>query len=465
MPKRKRTDNPAGFAEKVDLDGWVPSFRAGQYPQGTFTEGDLQAIAESYDPDASHDAPATTDHSKQGGPSFGWAEQVRVCPTDPTLLEVKFRDVDPTFRDAVARGRYEKRSVEIYKNFNGSGRPYLRAVTFLGATPPQVKGLPNRSPAFSFAEGEDPHGEFGMFSYCGCAGECTCAPYEPIDLRAEVAEIEDGETLGNIRWKFENAVSRVMLANDLDVDQKRAEISRLAGELKDMVGSDSDLFEEEAMPDPKKPAAAPATATPPAAAAPADDKEKDSPRVAQLSEQNEAMRLELTAARKSLEELTSEFADQKRAARMDKIVRFADEAKKYGLTQAHIDSGVLLFMDSISGVKFSRQVKGKEEREEVNALDFFQEFVKTIRPAPVVGRIAGPGSQRSQARDADVVEVQVFSEDGQPAGAERLQIPEGSSPESVAFLEKAARLASERHISFEEASRQLDREGGYYAQD
>lgn len=110
-------------------------FKAGKYPQGTFTQKDVEEIAKNYDPSFC-EAPVTIDH-EQSGPAYGWVDKVK---TDGDILQVSFKDTPQAFQDDVNSGKYKKVSVELYKNLEGKGH-YLKAVSFLGAAIPQVKGL------------------------------------------------------------------------------------------------------------------------------------------------------------------------------------------------------------------------------------------------------------------------------------------------------------------------------------
>lgn len=110
-------------------------FKAGKYPQGEFTQKDVEEIAKNYDPSFC-EAPITIDH-EQTGPAYGWVDKVK---TDGDILQVSFKDTPKSFQDDVNAGKYKKVSVELYKNLEGKGH-YLKAVSFLGAAIPQVKGL------------------------------------------------------------------------------------------------------------------------------------------------------------------------------------------------------------------------------------------------------------------------------------------------------------------------------------
>ncbi len=127
-------------------------FRAGKFPQGEFPRSSIEAVANHYDPSFS-EAPVTVDHAKSG-PAFGWVDGARAVGDD---LQVSFRDVAPELKEAVEAGRYRKISIELFRQLDGRA-PYLKAVTLLGATPPQIKDLP----AITFADGETDVYEFEM---------------------------------------------------------------------------------------------------------------------------------------------------------------------------------------------------------------------------------------------------------------------------------------------------------------
>ena len=110
-------------------------FKAGVYPQGKFTKKEIEQIAKNYDPKFC-EAPITIDH-QQSGPAYGWVNDVKA---ENDKLKVAFKDVPPEFEQSVNDGKYKKVSVELYRNLEGKGA-YLKAVSFLGAAIPQVKGL------------------------------------------------------------------------------------------------------------------------------------------------------------------------------------------------------------------------------------------------------------------------------------------------------------------------------------
>lgn len=112
-------------------------FRTGDYgAKGTYSEADLQQMAADYRPDLL-EAPLTFDHA-QAGPAYGWVSRLR-CDGDRLIVALK--GVPQAVRDLVSGGAYKRRSVELFRKLPHTGRPYLRAVSLLGAATPEVKGL------------------------------------------------------------------------------------------------------------------------------------------------------------------------------------------------------------------------------------------------------------------------------------------------------------------------------------
>jgi len=126
---------------------WIEIFKAGSYPQGEFSEADIDEIVATYDPQL-HEAPSTIGHPKPSEPAWGWVEAVR---REGQLLLAKFRQVAPEFLQWLREGRFKKRSVRLSPHIV-PGRWYLESVGWLGAMPPQVKGLADV--ALAAAEGE-----------------------------------------------------------------------------------------------------------------------------------------------------------------------------------------------------------------------------------------------------------------------------------------------------------------------
>nr|BDD46507.1 hypothetical protein 11 [bacterium] len=119
----------------TDKTKFFEIFKAGTYPQGVFTNDDIEAIAKNYDPSFC-EAPITLDH-EQKGPALGW---IKSLIAENGVLKAEFRDVDPELVEKVKTGKYKNVSVELYKILEGR-KPYLKSLSFLGAAIPQVKGL------------------------------------------------------------------------------------------------------------------------------------------------------------------------------------------------------------------------------------------------------------------------------------------------------------------------------------
>jgi hypothetical protein len=114
---------------------WIEVFRAGDYgAKGKFTAADLDKIVANYDP-AKHEAPVTLGHPQHDAPAYGWTESLQ--RVGDTIL-AKLKQVPDAFAQLVADGRFKKRSIALYQGANG---PALRHIGFLGAMPPEVKGL------------------------------------------------------------------------------------------------------------------------------------------------------------------------------------------------------------------------------------------------------------------------------------------------------------------------------------
>ena len=124
-----------------ELDGqWIEVFKAGDYgDKGTYGREELEKIAANYDPQL-HEAPVVVGHPREDSPAYGWIEALRVGGNGMPNLEAKLRQVDEGFEALVKGGKFKQRSVALYADLAGKGL-YLRHLGFLGAAPPEVKGL------------------------------------------------------------------------------------------------------------------------------------------------------------------------------------------------------------------------------------------------------------------------------------------------------------------------------------
>jgi hypothetical protein len=173
---------------------WVEIFRVGDYgAKGKYTEADLDQLAADYDP-AKHETPIVVGHPAADAPAFGWVESLKRVGS--TLL-ARFRQVVPAFADLVQAGRFKKRSVSL--NRTPDGKLQLRHVGFLGAQPPEIKGLADvafsagSGSAIEFSEGEEiPRAAFG-----GCRAAVMFS--ESAKKLAGEQKISFDQALGRIR--------------------------------------------------------------------------------------------------------------------------------------------------------------------------------------------------------------------------------------------------------------------------
>lgn len=125
-------------AEMADFNSaWIEIFRAGDYgDKGEWTEGDIDKVVSNFAA-GTWKPPAVIGHPQTDSPAMGWVEGLR--RENKTLL-AKFGQVQPELEALVSNGRFPNRSAAFYTDPQGKG-PILRHVGFLGATPPEVKGL------------------------------------------------------------------------------------------------------------------------------------------------------------------------------------------------------------------------------------------------------------------------------------------------------------------------------------
>ena len=127
---------------------WIEIARTGTFTDSsgreqTFTAGDLDAIARSYDPQK-RDAPLCFGHPQSDrAPAFGWVDRLK---SEGGRLYASFSQVPDEVRELVARGHYRHVSMSLMPD-----RVSLRHVALLGAAQPAIDGLA----AVEFAGGGD----------------------------------------------------------------------------------------------------------------------------------------------------------------------------------------------------------------------------------------------------------------------------------------------------------------------
>lgn len=131
-------------------------FAVGNYPQGKFGLWELQEIADSYNPDV-HQAPQVLGHASDypdsRAPAAGWINSLKVV--GDKLIAIG--ECSEKLVEAVKQGLFRKRSIGLYAPTDASnptpGKWHLHHLAWLGAQPPQVKGL--MDPAFSEFQEDD----------------------------------------------------------------------------------------------------------------------------------------------------------------------------------------------------------------------------------------------------------------------------------------------------------------------
>ncbi len=140
LPRRATSFTAGGSPKGKRMDfsnQWVEIFRAGDYgAKGAWTPEDIAAMVRNFDP-ATWQPPAVFGHPEHDAPAMGWVKELRA---EGGRLLARFEKVHPALESSVQEGRYPNRSAAFYLDPEGKG-PMLRHVGFLGATPPEIKGL------------------------------------------------------------------------------------------------------------------------------------------------------------------------------------------------------------------------------------------------------------------------------------------------------------------------------------
>ncbi len=195
--KGKANDLSAAFHD-------VEIFRTGDYGyKGKFGRKDLDAMAQGYNP-AQHEAPVTLDHAQEG-PAAGWVEKIE---RRGNSIFARLTGMATDLMEAVKAGRYKTRSIEVWHDPVG-----LRAVTFLGAGVPHVKGM--RKIAFS-DDGAD--GKYDSFDFDAESAEdlqetkSEAGQAFPAEAFAYVPDAEDSSGWRLRLWEnTEDKVTRTQL--------------------------------------------------------------------------------------------------------------------------------------------------------------------------------------------------------------------------------------------------------------
>jgi hypothetical protein len=224
-------------------------FKAGDYgPKGTWDEAALDRIAEDYDPRL-HEAPVTLDHA-QTGPALGWVAGLRRVGD---RLVARLRGLSERLMGLIRAGAFKKRSVEIYPRLRESGGPYLRAVSFLGAAAPEVKGLadPDLGAPMDRAGVPDLDDAFGqaLFGEEEDEGGHVALEMEGTEGAQGNQGTQEAQRQEGAQEMQEPAVTEMAEAGTTGVDGDTAEADSAdsessEGALADMAGADMSAFEE-----------------------------------------------------------------------------------------------------------------------------------------------------------------------------------------------------------------------------
>jgi hypothetical protein len=149
---KKPIEDKKPFVKCAELDN-VEIFATGTHRDRTFTEADLNTIADNFKRFGEKlKPPMVLGHDEKqtilqnsGLPALGWLKHVEVKKKgDGAVLVAKFDDVPEAAITAVKAGRYKRISAELYQNFMDGGKAFglaLRRVALLGADVPEVKTL------------------------------------------------------------------------------------------------------------------------------------------------------------------------------------------------------------------------------------------------------------------------------------------------------------------------------------
>jgi hypothetical protein len=156
--------------------------------EATYSDQTLRVTAAAYDP-AIYKAPICIGHPQTDTPAYGW---VQALEFSGGVLRAWVDEVEPTFAEAVAKGRYRNVSSSFWRPAApGNPKPgvlYLRHVGFLGAAAPAVKGLATAS----FASADE-----GTLSFTGEDGRATLADMPGIG--DELARARDALASAEVR--------------------------------------------------------------------------------------------------------------------------------------------------------------------------------------------------------------------------------------------------------------------------
>ena len=136
---------PAPFTtQSARIEVFRPgTFTAMSGEEVTYSDDDLAAIADSYDPEVAP-APIVVGHPNADSPAYAWVKGFE-WDADADRLYADIHEIAPAFSSAVKEGRYKRISMSFYKPEHSAnpkaGTNYPKHVGFLGGAAPAVSGL------------------------------------------------------------------------------------------------------------------------------------------------------------------------------------------------------------------------------------------------------------------------------------------------------------------------------------
>lgn len=181
----------------MSKSSWIEIARAGTFtdsagrPQ-TFTDSDLDAIANAYDP-AKRDCPLVFGHPKtDAAPAFGWAEKLKA---EGGKLLAQFGQVPDAVKKIVADGHYRHVSMSLMPD-----RKTLRHVALLGAAQPAIDGLKavelrsrNDSITIDFVKGDNMPGDDAQREIGALKERIAALEKENASLKEQAKGHKDGK--------------------------------------------------------------------------------------------------------------------------------------------------------------------------------------------------------------------------------------------------------------------------------
>lgn len=226
---------------------WIEIFRAGDYGEkGKWGPGELDQAIASFKAGV-WTPPAVLGHPETDSPALAWVEDLE---REGDVLKAKFKQVQPELEAHVSSGRFPNRSAAFYLDPKSQG-PVLRHVGFLGATPPEVKGLT----PIEFSDGDYVAIDFneeaqmdvnevrktvateirsffsGMFAEK--KNETPSFTEEQVQQRIEAATKPLTESMNALTKKFDESIQRAEQRVTASTDaEKRADVKTFVAKLK-----------------------------------------------------------------------------------------------------------------------------------------------------------------------------------------------------------------------------------------